>query len=84
VSRFVLVALLVLPAAPLPGPAPRPAQAPFRRGVTALHNFQYEDAVEAFREAQRADPGFALGYWGEAMAWNQTLWLNQDAEQARY
>jgi tetratricopeptide (TPR) repeat protein len=51
--------------------------------VTALHNFQYEDAVEAFQEAQRLDPGFALAYWGEAMAYNQTLWLNQDVEKTR-
>jgi len=59
------------------------AQAPFLRGVTALHNFQYEDAVEAFHEAQGLDRDFALAYWGEAMAYNQTLWLNQDAEVAR-
>jgi len=51
--------------------------------VTALHNFQYEDAVEAFREAQGVDRDFALAYWGEAMAYNQTLWLNQDLAQAR-
>ena len=24
-----------------------------------------------------------MAYWGEAMAYNQTLWLNQDADQAR-
>ena len=24
-----------------------------------------------------------MAYWGEAMAWNQTLWLNQDAGMAR-
>ncbi len=58
------------------------AQPAFLRGVTALHNFQYEDAVEAFGEAQRIDPDFALAYWGEAMAYNQTLWLNRDAEMA--
>src|SRR5262245_38235072 len=59
------------------------AQPAFLRGVTALHNFQYEEAVEAFEEAQRLDPGFAMACWGEAMAYNQTLWLNQDAEKAR-
>lgn len=51
--------------------------------MTALHNFEYEDAVEAFQRAQALDPGFALAYWGEAMAYNQTLWLNQDREAAR-
>jgi tetratricopeptide (TPR) repeat protein len=59
------------------------AQPAFLRAVTALHNFQYEDAVEAFRHAQRLDAGFALAYWGEAMSFNQTLWLNQDADEAR-
>src|SRR5262245_26468548 len=59
------------------------AQPAFLRGVTALHNFQYEDAAESFLEAQRLDPGFAMAYWGEAMAYNQTLWLNQDPERAR-
>ncbi|PYQ49820.1 MAG: hypothetical protein DMF78_17360, partial [Acidobacteria bacterium] len=39
--------------------------------------------MEAFREAQRVDRDFAMAYWGEAMAYNQTLWLNQDAVAAR-
>ena len=59
------------------------AQPSFLRGVTALHNFQYEDAAEAFLEAQGIDRDFALAYWGEAMAYNQTLWLNQDVDKAR-
>jgi len=58
------------------------AQAPFLRGVAALHNFAYEEAVLEFQKAQRIDPGFAMAYWGEAMAYNQTLWLNQDSEAA--
>jgi tetratricopeptide (TPR) repeat protein len=83
VSRFALVALLILPSARFPGSGSAAARPPFLRGVTALHNFQYEGAVEAFRQTQRVDRDFVLGYWGEAMAWNQSLWLNQDAEQAR-
>jgi tetratricopeptide (TPR) repeat protein len=59
------------------------AQAPFLRGVKLLHNFQYEGAVGAFEEAQKADPGFALAYWGEAMAHNYTLWAEQHTDQAR-
>jgi tetratricopeptide (TPR) repeat protein len=70
VAPFALVLLLAAPG-------------PFLRGVTALHNFQYEDAVEAFQEAQRIDADSAMAYWGEAMACNQTLWLNQDLERAR-
>lgn len=59
------------------------AQRPFLRGVAALHNFAYEEAVLEFQKAQALDPGFAMAYWGEAMAYNQTLWLNQDPEAAR-
>jgi tetratricopeptide (TPR) repeat protein len=55
----------------------------FLRGVAALHNFAYEEAVEAFQKAQQIDPGFAMAYWGEAMAYNQTLWLNQNPLAAR-
>ncbi len=80
---FALVALVVLAPIRFPNSGSQAAQPAFLRGVTALHNFQYEDAVEAFQEAQRLDPGFALAYWGEAMACNQTLWLNQDVEGAR-
>jgi len=58
------------------------AQGPFLRGVAALHNFAYEEAVLEFQNAQRIDPEFAMAYWGEAMACNQTLWLNQDPEAA--
>lgn len=59
------------------------AQAPFLRGVKLLHNFQYEDATEAFKDAEKADPGFALAYWGEAMTYNHPLWAEQDADAAR-
>lgn len=59
------------------------AQAPFLKGVKLLHNFQYEDAITAFQEAQKADSGFALAYWGEAMAHNYTLWAEQHTDEAR-
>ena len=59
------------------------AQAPFIRGVKLLHNFQYEGAITSFQAAQKADPNFALAYWGEAMAYNHGLWAEQDAEKAR-
>jgi tetratricopeptide (TPR) repeat protein len=58
-------------------------QAPFLRGVKLLHNFEYEDAVESFQAAEKADPNFALAYWGEAMAHNYTLWAEQHTDQAR-
>jgi tetratricopeptide (TPR) repeat protein len=83
VASFALAALALLAPIRFPNSGAPEAQPAFLRGVTALHTFQYEDAVEAFQEAQRLDRDFAMGYWGEAMAWNQTLWLNQDADRAR-
>lgn len=82
VTPFALALVLLSPIR-FPNSGALHAQPAFLRGVTALHNFQYEDAVEAFREAQRLDQSFAMAYWGEAMACNQTLWLNQDADMAR-
>ena len=58
------------------------AQAPFLRGVLLLHSFEFEPAAEAFREAQAADAGFALAYWGEAMTYNHPLWRQQDRDAA--
>ncbi len=59
------------------------AQQHFLRGVSAMHSFWYEEALEAFQAATKADPTFAMGYWGEAMACNHPVWLQQDAEAAR-
>ena len=58
------------------------AQPSFRRGLALLHSFEYTSAAEAFREAQAADPGFALAYWGEAMTYNHPIWLEQDLDAA--
>jgi tetratricopeptide (TPR) repeat protein len=59
------------------------AHAPFLTGVKALYNFEFDIAADAFREAQKADPAFALGYWGEAMSFNHPLWAQQDLPAAR-
>ncbi|MGE5564062.1 MAG: hypothetical protein ACM3ZV_12275 [Bacillota bacterium] len=59
------------------------AQAPFERGVALLHDFEYVAAAEAFRQAQAADPTFALAYWGEAMTYNHPLWSEVDVDAAR-
>ncbi len=87
------VTLLCLAAAPVsaqglgtidfPTSAAPAAQAPFIRGVLYLHSFEYEDAATAFKEAQAADPGFALAYWGEAMTYTHPLWDQQDSAAAR-
>ena len=59
------------------------AQAQFLEGVAALHSFWYEEALDAFRRASAAEPGFAMAYWGEAMAHNHPLWREQDLQAAR-
>lgn len=59
------------------------ARTHFLRGVAALHSFWYEEALAEFRAATAADPGFVMGYWGEAMARNHPLWGEQETEAAR-
>ena len=59
------------------------AQAEFLRGLAWLHSFGYEDAIAAFRAAQRIDPDFAMAYWGEALSFNQPLWFFEEPEQGR-
>ena len=59
------------------------AQQHFLRGLAALHSFWYEEAIEAFRESTKVEPDFAMGYWGEAMAYNHPLWSEQDIAAAR-
>ena len=59
------------------------AQDRFIRGVLLLHSFMYDDAADEFQASQKADPGFALAYWGEAMTKNHPLWMQRDAEGAR-
>ena len=50
----------------------------FEKGLLLLHSFEYQDAREAFVQAQEADPNMAMAYWGEAMTYNHSLWREQD------
>lgn len=59
------------------------AQADFQRGVAWLHSFGYEDAIDAFRAAQKTDPSFVMAYWGEAMSFSQPLWFYEEVPQGR-
>ena len=59
------------------------AQDMFSRGILLLHSFEYEDARDAFSEARRIDPDFAMAYWGEAMTHNHPIWMQQSTEKAR-
>ncbi|MGZ3427216.1 MAG: hypothetical protein ACXVCV_11240 [Polyangia bacterium] len=54
------------------------AQRHFSRGLLALHSFWYEEAREEFREATRAQPDFAMGYWGEALTYYHPIWGQED------
>ena len=59
------------------------AQKPFLHGPALLHDFEYEDAAKAFRDAQKIDPSFVMAYWGEAMTYTHPVWFQQDAAAAR-
>lgn len=66
--------------APVAGPS---HASPYAEGLYLLHNFEYDRAAVAFRNAQAADPANVMAYWGEAMTYNHPLWAYQDADQAR-
>jgi tetratricopeptide (TPR) repeat protein len=59
------------------------AQPLFIKGVLLMHSFEYDDAREAFIEAQKADPGFAMAYWGEAMTFNHPVWQRTSPDLAK-
>ncbi len=59
------------------------AQEAFLRGVLQLHSFEYDDAASAFLEAQKADPKFALAYWGEAMTSYRPVWGYERLKEGR-
>lgn len=94
-GRIALVTLLFMVAAtpwaqaPLVGRLSFPtsqtgrAQDAFERGVLYLHNFEYDDAITAFRDAERLAPNFAMAYWGEALCQWQPLWYNENVPRAR-
>jgi tetratricopeptide (TPR) repeat protein len=73
-----LVMMLALPIQP--GSEP---EAHVLRGISWLHSFEYEEALEEFRAAQQLDPAFLMAYWGEAMCYSQPLWGREDPEAAR-
>src|SRR5262249_28145535 len=54
----------------------------FLRGLLLLHSFEFDDAAEEFRVAEKIEPGFAMAYWGEAMTYNHPLWMEQDRDAA--
>ena len=59
------------------------AQPHFIKGVLLMHSFEYDDAREAFVEAQKTDPNFAMAYWGEAMTFNHPVWQRTSPDLAK-
>lgn len=52
------------------------------QGLRLTHAFEAAEAVRAFKQAQQADPGCAMCYWGEALALGPTVNLEMN-ESAR-
>ena len=59
------------------------AHALFIRGLVMLHNFEYEDARDVFRQVRSMDPDFVMAYWGEALTHEHPLWDQQNLAAAR-
>tara|TARA_Y100001980_G_C14556860_1_gene351588 strand:+ start:49409 stop:51031 length:1623 start_codon:yes stop_codon:yes gene_type:complete len=59
------------------------ATAGFNKGLLLLHSFEYDDAKDAFIEAQEADKNEVMTYWGEAMCSYKALWGLQNVEAGR-
>ena len=59
------------------------AKREFMRGLLLLHLFEYDDASGSFIAAEKADPGFAMAYWGEAMTFNHPVWNELDVQAGR-
>jgi tetratricopeptide (TPR) repeat protein len=55
----------------------------FTQGMLALHSFFYEQAHESFQLASQADPGCAMAFWGNAMAYSHPIWGEEELEPAR-
>jgi hypothetical protein len=59
------------------------AQRHFLRGVAILHSFGWKQAIAEFKLAQKADPNFALAYWGETLCYNHPLNAESDSANPR-
>jgi hypothetical protein len=45
-----------------------PARKEFSRALALLHSFQFQDAINGFQAALRADPQCGIAYWGIALS----------------
>src|SRR5262245_42886765 len=94
-SRLLAVTLLALSIAPasaqfdnvgtisFPTSGSPAAQQHFLRGVAILHSFGWKQAIAEFQAAQKAQPDFAMAYWGETLCYNHPLQNEQDVASPR-
>src|SRR5262249_53865412 len=80
---LLLLAVANLGSIHFPVTATGAARQHFVRGVLALHSFFYDEAENEFREATKAQPDFAMGYWGETMTHDHPVWQFQDLDGGR-
>ncbi len=59
------------------------AQRHFLRGVAILHSFGWKQAIAEFQLAQKAQPDFAMAYWGETLCYNHPLNSQMDFKEPR-
>jgi tetratricopeptide (TPR) repeat protein len=59
------------------------AQRYFDQGLRLVYAFNHDEAVRAFREAARLDPGCAMAWWGIALASGPNYNLPIDEERDR-
>jgi tetratricopeptide (TPR) repeat protein len=82
-SRLLTCTCVCLASAVAAAASDQSAQVLVRRGIEALHWFEYEQANDLFRAAQAEAPSSVLPVWGEAMTYDQVLWRNEDVAAAR-
>jgi tetratricopeptide (TPR) repeat protein len=56
-----------------------PAQAYFDQGLRLMYAFNHEEAINAFRQALKLDPGCAMCHWGIAVALGPNINAPMDA-----
>ena len=59
------------------------AQRFFDQGLRLLYAFNHAEAIRAFREAARLDPGLAMAYWGQALGLGPNLNAPMTQENGR-
>jgi tetratricopeptide (TPR) repeat protein len=61
----------------------RQAQRYFDQGLNCCYAFNHEEAIRAFEEAARLDPGCAMAHWGIAYACGPNINLPMDEEHGK-